>query len=526
MSIIPGKKLKHAVLEHFDRLIKSDIKLPEIFYKDIKNIRTESINIWYPLIPRFAYAHIFYDPLSEELLYYVEEPELSKDEELLLKKTKEEIIERIYYYDIEKAKSKEDIILDYLFDIIKRTKIKMDLDSILKVFYYLWRDMIGLEKIEPIMHDLLVEDISCDGYDIPIYVHHKKFGILKTNITFSREELERFVIKLAQKSNRYISYAEPLLDATLPDGSRVNATYSSDVTTRGPTFTIRKFRREILSIIDLIKNNTLNIDMAAYLWWAIENRANIIVAGETASGKTTLLNAISMFIPPNAKIISIEDTREIQLYHENWVPSITRKGFLVGDKVFGEINMYDLLKESFRQNPDYIIVGEVRGQEAYVMFQGMASGHAALSTMHADTLHSIIRRLTTPPINLPVDLLELLDLAIFMTRARNISPSARRVREIIEIGKYENGRLNTNKIFSWSPTNDSFDYYDNSILSKELESRHGLSAELDSSIEEKIIVLRYLYNKNIRDAKKIYEYVKAYYLDKDNLLNDITNEVY
>jgi len=520
------KEIKQKILEYFDKLIKSDIRLPEIYYKNISNIKIENINLWYPLIPKFAYAHIFYDPLSEELVYYVEEPELSEDERLMLKKTKEEIIDKIYYSDIEKAKSKEEIILDYLIDIIRRTKINIDENSIIKIFYYLWRDMVGLEKIEPLMHDLLIEDISCDGYDIPIYVHHKKFGILRTNISFSKEELERFIIKLAQKCNRYVSYAEPLLDATLPDGSRVNATYSSDVTTRGPTFTIRKFRREILSIVDLIKNNTLNIDMAAYLWWAVENRANIIIAGETASGKTTLLNAISMFIPPNAKIVSIEDTREIQLYHENWIPAVTRKGFLVEGRVFGEVTMYDLLRESFRQNPDYIIVGEIRGEEAYVMFQGMASGHAALSTMHADTLHSIIRRLITPPINLPKELLELLDIAVFMIRARGISPSARRVREIIELGKYHEDKLDTNKIFGWIPAKDTFEYYDNSILQEELANRYGSISKLEESIEEKKLVLTYLYKKNIRNLEKIYEYIKAYYLDKENLLNEIENEIY
>jgi ABC-type multidrug transport system fused ATPase/permease subunit len=190
----------------------------------------------------------------------------------------------------------------------------------------------------------------------------------------------------------------------------------------------------MLSLVDLIKLNMLDSEVAAYLWTLVEFRANILIAGSTSSGKTTLLNSIAQFIPPEAKVISIEDTRELQLYHENWIPATTRKGFFVGDKYYGEIDMYKLLSESFRQNPDYVIVGEVRGEETYVMFQGMASGHSALSTIHTDSWRALIRRLTTPPINLTPDHIALLDAVIFTMRARNISPSARRIREIVEVG--------------------------------------------------------------------------------------------
>ena len=518
------KDIKKELLEYFDKLLKETPKIPSL--PDAKPPELYKINIEYPLIPLFAYANIYYDLVNDELVYNVIEPVLERDEELLIKHIKEEIINKIYQ-DVDNLtdKDKEEILLDLLLSTIKRYKIKYNKESLLKIFYYLWRDMIGLEKVEPLMHDPFIEDISCDGYDIPIYVNHRKYGILRTNISFTKNELERFVIKLAQKSGKYISYAEPLLDATLPDGSRINATYSSDVTTRGPTFTIRKFRKEIMSIIDLIKNNTLSIDIAAYFWWAIENRANVIIAGETASGKTTLLNAIAMFIPPNAKIVSIEDTREIQLYHENWIPALTREGFYIEGKKYGEITMYDLLKESFRQNPDYIIVGEVRGQEAYVMFQGMASGHAALTTMHADSIQSIIRRLTTPPINLPKDLLELLDVAVFMVRARNISPSARRVREVVEVGKMSGDHLEISKIFVWNPVQDSFELVNRSVLTQELEQRVGSIKDFEEDLEKKSKVLNYLLKRNIRDPKKVSQYIRAYYLDKDALLEEIEENV-
>jgi len=505
------KEIKQKILEYFDKLIKSDIRLPEIYYKNISNIKIENINLWYPLIPKFAYAHIFYDPLSEELVYYVEEPELSEDERLMLKKTKEEIIDKIYYSDIEKAKSKEEIILDYLIDIIRRTKINIDENSIIKIFYYLWRDMVGLEKIEPLMHDLLIEDISCDGYDIPIYVHHKKFGILRTNISFSKEELERFIIKLAQKCNRYVSYAEPLLDATLPDGSRVNATYSSDVTTRGPTFTIRKFREIPWSPIDLVRIGTVTPEMLAFLWLAIEHKRNILIIGGTSSGKTTLLNAISMFIPPNARIVSIEDTREIQLFHKNWVPAVVRYSY----EKNREIDMFQLLRESFRQRPDYIIVGEVRGKEAYVMFQGMASGHAALSTMHATSVRALIERLTTPPINLPKVLLELLDIVIIMQHDLTMGRNIRRVKEIDEMKNYSEYEW----IFKWNPYNSSYEMKKYSIVFEKISSEYGISIEtLWREWDLRRRLLWRLTQLGITDYRIFSRVVGLYYINKEAVL--------
>ena len=505
------------ILSFIDNLTKAEIKLPSFDIPEKK----EEINISYPLIPPFSKAHIYYDIVSGEIVYNVIEPELSRQDEIIIKKIKEDLIDDVYRDpDSFLGKDIRYLLLSRMIKTLKTLKIPFTQDDILKYYYYLWRDMLGLEKIEPLFHDPFIEDISCDGYNIPVYVLHSKLGNLRTNIIFSREDLDRFVIKLAQKTGRHISYAEPLLDATLPDGSRVNATYSSDVTTRGPTFTIRKFKREVLSIVDLIKMNTLNIKIAAYLWWAVENRANILIAGGTSTGKTTLLNAISTFIPPGAKVISIEDTREIVLYHDNWIPATSRRGILIGGREYGEITLFDLLKESFRQNPDYVIVGEVRGEEAYVMFQGMASGHAAFSTIHADTFNSLIKRLTSPPINLSEDQVSLLDIVIFMTRAKNISPSARRIKEVLEIGKYKKG-LDKNIFAKWDAENDSFIISDKSILIEELIERFGNVSEFEKSIKEKEKILEYLVNKNIRNNRDVYEYIKLYYTNKEALLEKI-----
>jgi len=511
-----------SLLSIFDEYVRSERKIPE--FPNVK--KREKIKVSYPLIPHFAYAHIYYDPLSDDLLYEVLEPELSYKEIELLPKIKSYILDFLYSNPDEfMERSKEYIILKVLVEYINKNKIKIDSkDDILKIYYYLWRDLIGLERIEPLFYDPFIEDISCDGYNTYVFVNHSKFGILRTNIIFSEKELDDLILKIAQKTGRNISYSEPLLDATLPDGSRVNATYSREITTRGPTFTIRKFKRDLLTITDLIYNNTLSIEIASYLWWAVENRANILIAGGTSSGKTTLLNNLSLFIPPNAKIVSIEDTRELQLYQENWIPTLSRKGFMIGGNLYGEVTLYDLLKEAMRQSPDYLIVGEIRGKEAYVMFQAMASGHATLSAIHSDNLVSLIKRLEADPIKIPKEYLHLIDVVVFITKAPTISSSARRIREIIEIGKPEKeDELNTYEVCKWNPFLDDFHTnIEGSILIEKMKGKISINEkDFIKNIKEKERVLKYIVKKKHRDFKKLSEILKIYYTDKESLLNKI-----
>ncbi|MAG16141.1 hypothetical protein CMO88_03705 [Candidatus Woesearchaeota archaeon] len=347
-------------------------KLPEFKNK-------EQINVRYPLLPPYAFAHIYWDKNQKELVYKVEEQLLSETEQELFKLIQlglEEMINISFRY----AK-KSDLIINYLEknvqSILAELGAKVSTQSYLKIMYYIYRNFIGLNKIEPIINDPYIEDIECNGTGTPIYIVHRKYQNLKTNIIYKdASELVDFVEKLAQKTGRYVSYAKPLLDGTLLDGSRVNATYTSDVTTHGPTFTIRKFTKEPLTPLHLINYGTADAATFAYVWMAIENKFNVITIGETASGKTTFLNSILQFVPSEARIVSIEDTREINLAHQNWIPAVARVGFgipnLLG-KQYGEITLFDLLRETFRQNPDYVVVGEVRGQETYVLFQGMAS---------------------------------------------------------------------------------------------------------------------------------------------------------
>ena len=355
-------------------------------------------NLVYPLLRPYAYANIRYDNKENTLIYDVIEPRLNEREQFMLNKLHEGLIQII---DVSLGDIKErDKVLNFLEKSVNRLldeyNFKLTEKEYVKVMYFIFRDLVGLNKIEALMSDPYIEDIGCDGVGIPVYVVHQKFGSVKTNIVYSDiKELREFVTKLAERCDRYISYADPLLDGTLPDGARVQASLASDVTTRGPTYSIRKFKEEPLSPVDMIRLNTASAEMLAYLWFLVENGINILITGGVATGKTSLLNSLAFFILPEAKIVSIEDTRELNLPHENWIPGVARVGF-TGTGV-GEVTMFELLRESFRQNPDYLIVGEIRGKEAYVMFQGMASGHPSISTMHAGGVEDLMKRLQTKP---------------------------------------------------------------------------------------------------------------------------------
>ena len=262
-----------------------------------------------------------------------------------------------------------------------------------KIFYHLFREFLGYGRIDILMHDEGIEDVSCDGPNIPIFLYHKKFDEIATNIIFNEsDELNSFVVRLSQICGKQISIYSPIVDGKLPDGSRLQATLAKTVT-NGSTYTIRRFRENPLTPIDLIKFKSLSIEMAAYFWICIEKGASILFCGGTASGKTTALNALSLFIPSSHKIISIEDTREVSLPHINWIAGTTRQGFSSSEenKTGKDIDMFDLIRAALRQRPKVIIVGEVRGKEAYSLFQAMATGHTSYATVHASTIHTLIQ---------------------------------------------------------------------------------------------------------------------------------------
>jgi archaeal flagellar protein FlaI len=490
--------------------------------KKTKN-KTET-DVRYCLISPFAYAHIYWDPKLYEIVYEIEEPILDEEEI----RHKEEIIfamrNIINFEDIIK-KNKESLLeyIDKRFKLLAtELGINISYESYRKIYYYLCRDFIGFNRTEPLLRDYFIEDIECNGIKTPVYIVHRIFRNLRTNLLFNNgEKLSGFVEKLAQRCGKYISYSKPILDGSLEDGSRVNATYTKDVTSKGPTFTIRKFTKTPWTPSQLISFETLSPEMLAYLWLLVQYRMNLLITGGTASGKTTLLNAIAFFIPPEARVVSIEDTRELNLPRENWLPSVVRTATGVGNT--GEIDLFMLLKGSFRQNPDYVIVGEVRGKEAYVLFQGMASGHSSISTMHAESVDTVIKRLETPPIELSPTLVNVLDCVCIMTHATANKEETRKLKEIVEIiNVTSEGSAITNTPFVWNPSNNQFYFKKNSKIFEKIAKRHGMEiSELDLEFKKRIKIIYQLYKNKTFKFEEVQEVINKYYKKPEEVLKKL-----
>jgi len=488
----------------------------------LKRIKDKTtINVRYSVVSPFAFIHIYWDPKIYEVLYEIEEPILNeiemgyKDQILIA-------IRDMINYDTIVEKDREKLLeyIDKRFKIIAfELGLNMSYESYKKIYYYLIRNFIGFNEIDPLLKDYFVEDIECNGANSPVYVVHRIFRNLKTNLTFKDEgKLESFVEKLAQRSGKHISYASPILDGSLPDGSRVNATYTKDITSKGPTFTIRKFTKTPWTPPQLLSFRTLSPEMLAYLWILVQYKMNILITGGTSSGKTTLLNAVAFFIPPEARVVSIEDTRELNLPRENWLPSVVRGALGMGN--LGEIDLFTLLRSSFRQNPDYVIVGEVRGKEAYVLFQGMASGHSSISTMHADSVDTVIKRLETPPIELSPTLLNVLDCVCIMTHAIAQKHETRKLKEIVEIiNVTSDGVAMTNTPFIWNPTEDKFYFKKNSKIFEKIGKRFGITVEeLQSEFQKRIKLLYKMYENKIFGFQKFQDMITQYYKKPSEIL--------
>jgi len=399
-----------------------------------------------------------------------------------------------------------------------------------KIYYHLFRDFLGYNKIDIIMKDEGIEDISCDGHQIPIFIYHKKYDAITTNIKFDEEkELNSFVVRLAQICGKQISIYSPIVDGKLPDGSRLQTTLARTVT-KPSTFTIRKFKENPLTPIDLISFQSISLDMAAYFWLAIEKGASILFCGGTASGKTTALNALSIFIPEQHKIVTIEDTREINLPHKNWIAGTTRQGFTASDEKTGkDIDMFDLIRAALRQRPKVVMVGEVRGKEAYSLFQAMATGHTSYATVHASDIHTLIQRLENPPINLPRTLLTSLDIIVFQNAVDINGKMVRRTTSITEIVKLDS---DTNQLifmepYKWiSKTDDRFESSGSSKILNNIRLQCDWTEEqLEKELENRKLILRWMKEKNIRDYIEVWKVINQYSRYPNDILKKAKEEI-
>lgn len=484
-----------------------------------------------PIVNPYTYVRIKYDNVANEYLYEVIEPTLTEDEETVLEVLKGSLIMTLNLAE-NKTKEEKGIILSKAMDqLLKEFGITLHPISKDRILYYLKRDFIGFGVIDVMMIDPNVEDLSCDGVGIPLYVYHRKYGSIRSNIIFNNEEeLDSFVIWLAQKSGKHISVAEPILDATTPDGSRLNATLGRHVSKRGSSFTIRRFRENPFTPVDLLKFRTMSTDMMAYLWIATEYGSSMLVCGGTASGKTTTLNAVLLFIPPQMKIVSIEDTRELNLPHENWVPALTREGF--GGRSMGggsgSITMFDLLTAALRQRPQYLMVGEVRGKEAYVVFQAMATGKTAYSTFHAEDVQAMVHRMENDPINLPRALMTALDIVLLQAQVKVGTKMTRRVKSLTEIVGMdpETSELITNSVFTWNPADDSFNFSGHSYVYEKVRTiRNWSPREMEREIKRRVDILEYMKRTGVSNYRDVAKIVTSYYKDPESLMKEVREKL-
>jgi flagellar protein FlaI len=483
---------------------------------------------FYPVNEPFAYIKIIKDTTSLDKYYKVMEPHLLDQELNTLDLLQEKLINSVdIRLDEIESSCVDRFLIDQIDQMIENNEMKSD-DILKKKFlYYVKRDFLGYGKINSLMNDPNIEDISCDGSKVPIFLYHRRYGSLKSNIKFDNEEtLSTFVVKLAQKCGKHISIAEPMLDATMPDGSRIQMTLSEAVTTKGSTFTIRKFRSNPITPTNLIEYETMSPEMIAYMWMAVENGHNALIAGSTAAGKTSTLNALSLFIPKEAKIVSIEETREINLPHPNWIPGVARSGFgeVVRDKLVGEIDLFDLMKAALRQRPEYILVGEIRGQEAYVLFQAMATGHTTYSTFHADSPKSVIHRLEGKPIDIPRVMLQSLDIVFIQVNAKVGDKNVRKCKQIVEIVDIDPNtkEILSNEVFRWDPAGDKFVYSGKSYILERIRNQHGLSKEgIMQEVRRRVEVLDWMRKNNINSFIEFARVVSFYAEDSSELMKKI-----
>ena len=484
---------------------------------------------FYPVNEPYAYIRVVYDNSTHEYTYTVLEPVLSPAELDLFSELKERIFERL---DV----NSRDIVPEFARNTLKKVTDDIIADYGLtltpvqraKILYNMEKEFLGQGLIDPIMHDKYIEDISCDGVNSSIFVYHARYESMKSNVIFTNaEDLDSFVTKLAQRAGKYISIAEPMLDATMSDGSRIQMTLGQEVTAHGSTFTIRKFREEPITPTDLIEWHTFSPLSIAFLWLAVETGKSLLLAGGTASGKTTALNAIALFIPPLAKIVTLEDTRELKLPHPNWIPSITRASFDSEGK--GEIDMYELLRAALRQRPEYILVGEVRGKEAQTLFQAMSTGHVTYSTIHADSVASVVHRIENPPLDVPRNMLSALDLVCVQVQARVGGQRIRRNKQIIEILDIDprTNELITNEVFKWRQSTDEITYSGKSFILEEIMEERGWNEErIREELKRRQEVLEWMRIKKIRHFRDVSNILVSYFRDSEAVIQKVRAELY
>jgi flagellar protein FlaI len=464
----------------------------------------------YPLNPPYSYAWIFQEESEGNYFYVVDELGMTREERESYKRLK-----NILEYELKAPRLDETLSDSFhrqLPTIIEEHREALEGANqvgLKKILYYLEKDLIGYGKIDGLISDPLIEDISCLGVNKPVYIYHRRYANARTNLIFvDEEELDDFITRVVHRQGKHVSIAHPIVDLTLPGKHRLAVSFGKETTPAGTSFTIRKFKEDPLTIVDLIMNETINESIAAYLWMLMENKMSVMVVGPTGAGKTTALNAIACLVRPDFKMISVEEVQEINLPQENWVSTIARTGF--GGDSEGEVTLYDLIKSAVRHRPALILVGEIRGEEAYVLFQALATGHGGLCTMHADDVETVIKRLTQPPMNIPQNILSLMNCVIVVKQVKGsgLNPCSQKVsgRKFVAVSEIDSNGV-PHEVFSWNMPTDTFqqDLNRSYLLQKIAKNLDAPLSVVQQEFERRKRILLNMVEKNLRDFRSVHK---------------------
>ena len=530
------KKENNFLLEYLQALPIDEIGVPSFHTKLEKKLeKLGKRNLIYP-IDNGLFVHIYPLPTEERDAYITIEPTLGLDLDDIMREVEVKLLDKAEEIGRAAEEVRKQVLLGCLDDVCTTNhaggkkednksrrrmtggkkdgdKVQMTRRELEGVKYTVLRDKLGLGVLQPLLYDPYIEDISCSGTG-HVFLEHKVFKSVMTSLNFTTlDGLDDFVVWMGERIKRPVTLRHPIVDAVLLDGSRVNIVYGRDIAKRGSNFTIRKFSKKPMSILQVIEFGTMDYLVAAYLWLAIEEDLNMFIAGTTASGKTTTLNAVTTFIKPNAKIVSIEDTPELQAPHQNWIREVVREMSKL--EKGGSVNMFDLLKAALRQRPDRIIIGEIRGAEGNIAFQAMQTGHGVMSTFHASSVQKLIQRLTGDPINVPKPYIDNLDVIIIQLAARG--PDGRTVRRVMSVNEIVDYDPSTSSFtfiqaFRWRPETDTFEFpgdMNSFVLENKIAQKRGLPEgkrrTIYSELRRRAAVLRKLHKGGLKDFDKLFK---------------------
>lgn len=521
-------KTQNHVLEYLHRLPLEEIGIPQYYEELTRKLGDlKQRNLIYPVSDNVL-IHVWSGTSGERDIYIPVEPSFSMDLDGKLAQVEAHLLRLADRFGGMEAREEREVALREVMDLIctvsesgtpssrrwwqfgrgANERVAVTPREYEALSYMVLRDKVGMGVLEPLILDVNIEDISCSGLG-SIFIEHKVFKGMRSSIIFStHDDLDQYVIRLSEQIKRPVTMRNPIVDAMLPDGSRINIVYGREVSQRGSNFTIRKFSDTPFSILELIEFGSLDYRMAAYLSLVLEEGMNTFVAGETASGKTTLLNAMTTFVPSSAKVVSIEDTPEIHVPHPNWIREVAKAP--KKDDVGAVVTMMDLLKAALRQRPNLIIIGEIRGEEGAVAFQAMQTGHAVMATFHASAVEKLIQRLTGNPINIPKTYIDNLNVVVIQSAVKlKNGKVARRAISISEIVGYDppTESFSFVEIFRWDPPTDTFEFVGDKssyLLEEKIAPKRGIPPnkkwEIYAVLEKRARVLERLHkDKGVTD---------------------------